>query len=344
MAHSFGWDDNRFMWNKGHFKEVTMVNGKPHGERRNIGDEESYGNDWLADRTIDFIKAAPADQPFASHGQPPDPHQPYRTREPYASMFPEDQVETLSTFAQENVPDFIAVHREEKDFPMQAENRKDWNRDRETTLRRVKSQYMGMVKNIDDCVGKMVAALDEQGVLDNTIVVFTTDHGDLMGEHGMTGKNFLYEPAYRIPFVVRWPEKIPAGHIVDDMVTMIDFAPTILDLAGADHSGAETGVSAAKQLTGTTDESWRNEVFTHPFTERVAYFTPEFEIGFDKQGEPILFDRQNDVDQVNNLYSDPAHAATVTAMTDRMKEHLPSIVHALLIGYLATWALTDSKS
>ena len=205
----------------------------------------------------------------------PDPHQPYRAREPYASQVKPEDVIIPATFAQEDVPDFIARHREEKDFPMLAENRKEWNRDRETTLRTVRSNYCAMIKNIDDAVGKIVQELASHDLLDNTVVMFTTDHGDLMGDHGMTGKNFLYEPAYRIPMVIRWPAAIKAGTTIDDMITTVDVMPTLLDLVGVAPSGHEEGVSAAAQLRNEQPpKPWNNVVFTHPFGyERVACFT-----------------------------------------------------------------------
>ena len=236
-------------------------------------------------------------------------------------MFPEQDVEIPATFAQENVPDFIARHREEKDFPMKAENRKEWNRDRETTLRKVKSNYCAMVKNIDHCVGRMLDALEAQGALDNTVVVFTTDHGDLMGEHGMTGKNFLYEPAYRIPMLLRWPEKLKAGTQVDRMISTVDFMPTLLDLMDIEASGHEDGRSALPLLQGQ-EIAWDDIVFSHPFGyERVTCFTPEHHIGFDFQGEPILFDRKNDPDEVDNLYAQDAMAPVIKDLREKMDEH-----------------------
>lgn len=321
-APEAGFRDVRYMWNKGHFKHVE-IQGEgqdPVAERHQIGDEKSYSTDWLVDRTIDFIDEE-RNGPFAYMIGIPDPHQPYRAREPYLSMFPAEDVVIPSTFAEETVPDWIVPLRETKDFPMKAENRKEWNRDRETTLRELKRNYCAMVKHIDDGVGRIVAKLEEDGILDQTLVIFMTDHGDLMGEHGMTGKNFLYEPAYRIPMILRWPEAIPAGTTSDDMISMVDMMPTILDLVGAPQSDTAKGRSAAAQIRGERID-WDNIVFTHPYGyERVACFTPEWELGFDFQGQPILFDRVNDPEQVANRYEDPECADIIASIRARMTEH-----------------------
>jgi arylsulfatase A-like enzyme len=321
-VNDFGWADNRFMYNHGHFKFIDDSGEEIVSHRKEIGDENTYGSDWLTTKTIDFLKGrAGADKPFAYMVSFPDPHQPYRAREPYRSMFPESAVHNPETFWQEDVPDFIAVHRAEKDFPMQAENRGDWNRDREATLRNVKANYCAMVKHLDDYVGRMLDELESQGILDETLVIFTTDHGDLMGEHGMTGKNFLYEPAYRIPMLLRCTGLLPAGHTVDAMISTVDFMPTLLDLLGAQPSGKEEGRSAAALLRGESQD-WDDVVFTHPFGyERVACFTPDFELGFDYGGEPILFDRRNDPLQVHNLNGSAEHADLVESIRLKMEAH-----------------------
>ncbi len=321
-AGGFGFEDIRFQWNKGHFKHIEgeAEHEEPKGERHRIGDEHSYGTDWLAERCMEFIDVE-SEAPFAYMLSFPDPHQPYKAREPYLSQFPPETVRIPSTFAQEDVPDWIARDRETKDFPVQAENRREWNHDREQTLRDVKRNYCAMVKNMDDAVSRILAKLEQKQLLDKTLVVFTTDHGDLMGEHGMTGKNFLYEPAYRIPMILRLPGVIPAGSRCDDMISMIDMHPTFLDLLGVPQSGTATGVSAAPLIRGESQD-WNNIVFTHPYgNERVACFTPEWELGFDFHGEPVLFDRINDPDQTNNLYGNPEHAELIATLRQRMDSH-----------------------
>ena len=231
----------------------------------------------------------------------PDPHQPYKAREPYRSQFPESEIEIPSTFWQEDIPDWLDRHREADYFPMCEENRGPWSMDREKALREVKANYLAMIKHLDDCVGQLYAGLEQHGILDETVIVFTTDHGDLMGEHGLTQKEYLYEVPYRIPFIIRWPEKITSNETRDQFMTTQETSSLKID---------------------QNDDSNRPYVFTHPFTfDRVACFSPDYLLGYDRDGEAVLFDRLRDPEQIHNLFADPAHQARIKTSTAAMRQH-----------------------
>lgn len=105
------------------------------------------------------------------------------------------------------------------------------------------------------------------------------------------------------------------------MVCTVDFMPTLLELMGCEPSGLEEGKSALAQLRGEAT-LWDQAVYTYPFGfNRVACFTPEFELGFDFGGEPILFDRKNDPHQIHNLFASAEHADTVALMGEKMRQH-----------------------
>ena len=303
------------MWNRSRFKHIDHSGDEIIAERKVIGDETNYSTDWLTDRTSSCRRGASL--PMVSF---PDPHQPYESREPYVSMFPQDEVKIPDSFHQADVPDWIARDRETKDFPM---TETSWCTNREQRLRQLKANYCAMVKHIDDAVGRLLADLEQRGILDETIVIFTTDHGDLMGEHGMSGKNFLYEPAYRVPFVIRHPGIIPAGTNIEAMISTVDVMPTLLDLVGVAASGREEGQSAAAMIRGAqAHPDWPTRVFTHPYGyNRVACFSPEYELGYDYGGEPVLFDRRNDPQQVANLYHDPRDADIISELRSEMEAH-----------------------
>ena len=106
------------------------------------------------------------------------------------------------------------------------------------------------------------------------------------------------------------------------MLSTIDVMPTVLDLVGAPRSETEYGRSGCKQLRGEVDPNWENIIFTHPFgNERVACFTPEWELGFDFHGEPIFHDRLNDQNQSKNLYKDPNYSEIIAQIRQRMDDH-----------------------
>jgi hypothetical protein len=183
------------------------------------------------------------------------------------------------------------------------------------------------VKHIDDCVGKIIQALKDTGVYENTIIVFTTDHGDYMGEHGLYYKNKMYESAYRIPFLIQWPEKIAANQEIKNIVSNVDVFPTIFGLMGLSYNSRIHGNDASNLLTGQAHQ-WTDESFEfHPKQEHVGIFTPKWHLWIGKEGSTelgdkvpncALFDRQNDPWQQNNLYDDPDYSHTRLVLINRL--------------------------
>ncbi|NQU20140.1 MAG: sulfatase-like hydrolase/transferase [Candidatus Nealsonbacteria bacterium] len=313
---SMGFTDCRYMFNRGHWKKIVEApdgTAKVHPYQV-IGDEKTFTTDWLADKTIDFI-GRNRDKPFCWMVSIPDPHGPFTVREPYDTMYKPDDMPVPSTVNQVGLPwqpaADAAAKRKKAGQPV----------GREARCRQAKAKYCGLVKCIDDNVGRILGCLKEQGILDETIVVFTTDHGEYMGEHGLYGKNQLYETAYHLPFLVRWPEKIAAGTRIDRIVSTVDVQPTLAGLMGVAPSGREQGHDASPMLCGRktewTDASWLH----HSSLERAGVFTPEYELALIRGGGHILFDRVNDPEQTRNLYSDPAKKAVADELTARVIAH-----------------------
>ena len=103
--------------------------------------------------------------------------------------------------------------------------------------------YLATIKSVDDNIGRVLAYLKENNLEENTIVIYASDQGFFLGEHGFFDKRFMYEEALRMPFVIRYPEKIKPGTIVNDIITNIDFAPTLLEMAGVSVPEAIQGNS-----------------------------------------------------------------------------------------------------
>ncbi len=317
---SMGFEDCEFMFNRGHWKKIEdrMKNCSPFVEPYHVmGDEETYTTDYLASKTIEVIERGD-ERPFCTLVSVPDPHDPFTVREPYASMFSPEDMELPSTFCEEHIPGWLANVRERQPYAMA-------NEDRVERLKKSKAGYLGEVKCIDDNVGRLLAFLDEKGVLDNTLVVYTTDHGEYMGEHGLYSKNLLYETAYRIPLLMRLPGTIPAGTVVDRITDTVDFQKTLLGLLGIQPSGREQGKDASAFARGE-ETDWTDESFIHHCSHNHAgIFTPEFELAYSKGSGAMLFDRKNDPEQVNNLFDNPEYSETVKNLTERIKDHNTSV-------------------
>lgn len=316
---SMGFVDSRFMFNRGHWKGMKdRPSGHPKVSGPILGDEESFTTDWLANKAIDFIKKDRSG-PFFYMVSFPDPHQPFSVRPPYDTMFSPDDMVLPKTLRQ-NSSDKPGWARKEDLIHGKTEGEK------EQWLRKTKAHYLGQVKCIDDNVGRILDALRDTGQLDNTIVVFTTDHGEFMGEHGLMYKSRAYETAFRLPMLIRWPAAIPKGLVVDNVMSTVDFMPTVLSLMGYAGSGREQGRDGSDLLKGGKSK-WVDEAFIHMKADRsyLGIWTPRWELAYAKGSDAVLFDRLNDPDQEHNLFNDSKYRSVVKDLTGRIIQHCEEV-------------------
>jgi uncharacterized sulfatase len=315
---SMGFEDCRYMFNRGHWKELTE---KPDGDPIDptgyaaMGDEKSFTTDYLATKTIAFV-GRPRRKPFFYVVSWPDPHPPFTVRPPYMDMYKPEDMPLPHTYSQG-----AAVAGEDEappKAPKKAAAKQGTAPDRLNTQ---KAHYAGLVKCIDDNVGRIVEALKQKGLYDRTVIVFTTDHGEYLGEHNLMGKNQWYRTAYQLPFLVRWPKKIRAGTVVDRFVTNVDVQQTVCGLVGVRPSGREQGRDASPLLCGEKRE-WEDVAWIHHSSlQGAGLFTPKYELVLKSDGQHMLFDREMDPEQTRNLAGDPACRETVRAMARRLLEH-----------------------
>jgi len=338
---AMGFDDVQWMYNRGHWKRIVeRPEGWPdnHGNAR-FGNEDhraeapdgrpdvdyavdvpgEFFTDWITDKAIEFVERD-WERPFFYFLSIPDPHSPFTVSEPYASMYDPADMPVPSTLYEEELPDWAERAREGA-LKRDGVERFDDPR-REELLRERLAHYFGMVKCIDDNIGRLLEALEQAGELDNTLIVFTSDHGNYLGEHGLYFKNQLYETAHRVAFLMRYPPAIPAGTVVDECVSSVDVQRTVCTLAGVEPSGREQGLDFSALARGEGDPEWPNESYIHHSSlERAGIFTPEWEFALIKDAEGILFDRRSDPEQTTDLFEDPAHAEVRKALTDKVTAH-----------------------
>lgn len=123
--------------------------------------------------------------------------------------------------------------------------------------------YLRCIKSIDDSVGELLAYLEKEGLLENTLIVYTSDQGFWMGEHGWFDKRFMYEESFRTPLLIRYPEKIKAGSRCEALVQNVDFAPTLLNVAGVEVPEVMEGHSLMPLFDGKTPADWRKSIYYH---------------------------------------------------------------------------------
>jgi arylsulfatase A-like enzyme len=200
--------------------------------------------------------------------------------------------------------------------------------------------YLACIESVDDSVGKLLDYLDESGLAKNTIVVYTSDQGFYMGEHGWFDKRFMYEESLRTPLVMRWPGVAKPGGVETRIVSNVDFAPTFLEAAGADMPDDIQGASFAPLLRGATPGGaapgdWRQSFYYHYYegVDRVhAVYKHEGVttgraklINFYPVGEWELYDLEKDPHEMMNVYGRPEYAKTqaeLHAELERLREEL----------------------
>lgn len=182
--------------------------------------------------------------------------------------------------------------------------------------------YLACVKAVDESVGRLLDYLDKEGLADNTLVMFSSDQGFYLGEHGWFDKRWIFEPSLRSPLLVRWPGVTRPGSVNNNIVSLLDFAETYLDVAGVKIPGDMQGRSLVPLCKGETPADWRKSLYYHYYefptphhvrphygviTERfklVHYYKPDVD-------DWELLDRQKDPLETKSFYHDPAYASTV---------------------------------
>ena len=215
--------------------------------------------------------------------------------------------------------------------------------------------YLGCVKAVDEAVGRLLQYLDDEGLAKNTVVVFSSDQGFYLGEHGWFDKRFMYEESLRMPLVVRYPKEIPAGSVNSDIVLNLDFGETFLDFAGVPVPADMQGRSLRPLLQGRTPSDWRTSMYYHYYeypavhsvkrhygvrTERYKLIHYQGRVADDdgtrtpavKKGRAVdqweLFDLDTDPDERVNLCGQSNRRGTI----DELKARLESLRRELKAG------------
>lgn len=192
---------------------------------------------------------------------------------------------------------------------------------------RYMQDYLACVQSVDDSVGRILDWLDAQGLRENTLVIYTSDQGFFLGDHGMYDKRFMYEPSARMPFLARWPGHIQAGSTSAALAINADFAPTFLELAGAPIPGDMQGRSLAPLFAGGRPEGWRSEIYYRYYHDPGHHNTRAHYgvrtdthklIHFWKKDQWELYDLKADPDEMRNLYGEPSAQEIVRDLKKRL--------------------------
>jgi len=257
------------------------------------------GNEMEIDRHFDWAYDAKIRKDERGDVQLPPPDR-YGTPE-YSRMTPSQKKRWDAHFGPENqkfLSDFKSGQLSQKDIVR-------WK------YRRYMRNYLSTVKAVDESVGQMLKYLDDNGLADNTVVIYSSDQGFYLGEHGWYDKRWMFEESFRMPFLIRWPGVLKPGAKPRELIQNIDYAPTFLDIADLDTPNDIHGRSLMPLLNGRTD-NWRNSLYyayyelgEHAVPQHFGVRTDRHKlIYFPQTDEWNLFDLERDPDEMKSVYAD----------------------------------------
>jgi len=195
---------------------------------------------------------------------------------------------------------------------------------------RYMQDYLACISSVDDNVGRVLDYLDESGLAENTIVVYTSDQGFYLGEHGWFDKRFIYDESFKTPLLVRWPGKVQPGSVSTEMVQNLDFAQTMLHAANINAPEDMQGESLIPLLTGDTSSWTRDAVYYHYYEYPAVHMvkrhygivTEEFKLAhfYYDVNEWELYDRKKDPNEMNNVYDSPSYQEVVKTLKSQLWE------------------------
>jgi arylsulfatase A-like enzyme len=251
------------------------------------------------------------------------PHAPYVCPEPYASMYDPRSIEPWQSFEYDQSSKPVCQRRM---VPMEpgAPQRIPW-----ADWAEMIAKYWGRTTLIDEQIGRVVSILDELGESENTVVMFTADHGDTLGVHnGLADKGpFAYEDTYHTPLIVHDPTEVDRPAAVDRLTSILDIAPTILDYAGIEPEGSFRGRSLRPLLSGEGPSSWREYLVTEWHGHQFLYSQrmlrhEDWKYVFNPSDFDELYDLAADPHEMTNLAARPEYSDVIAKLQEMLMEHL----------------------
>jgi arylsulfatase len=300
--------------------------------------EEFHMTHWAAERTIDFINKHDGEKPFFCKMSVFDPHDPY-----------DDYPDTCADLVKsEDIPDPLCKRSNNEPVDIDRE-RKDgcgggpYYDSSIDEIRKLRHGYHVSIAFLDREVGKVLDALERRKLTENTVVIFTSDHGDMLGDHDLLTKGaFFYDACTKVPLLIRWPEKIAPGQRIEDLAQNLDLAATILAIAGMESDEIKSLMPEAYDLLNEKDHrtaafcAYRNTGICRISADK--YFSPEINATMvrdehykyncwhnnmtDKSPGEELYDMQNDPQEINNLCNDSEYTEIKIKLKKQLDEFL----------------------
>ena len=281
---------------------------------------EAYVDNWVGDRAVEVIGSHPKDKPLFMFVGFPNPHNPFEPPEPFASMYDPDEMPLPGNFEEDlsgKPPQHLGYKRKGRTY--------DYEKLDASRLRRVIAYYYASISLVDAQVGKVIQALRERELLEDTLVLFVADHGEFLGHHGMLLKSIdaypmLYDDLIHVPLIIRMPGGNP-GTVVEELVELIDVCPTVLEWTGLKTPPEVQGESLLPACSGGSVPS-RDYVFAESGAVKALRGERYKLVYYPGQPYGELYDLRNDPLEVENLYGSAEHEKIRVGMLQAMLDRL----------------------
>lgn len=328
-AGLYGLEDDYAEWlereSDGQFDELS------HGVGRNSWDarpwhlpEHYHPTNWTTDRAIEFFETRDPTRPFFQYVSYVRPHQPYDPPQPYWDVYADREIPEppIGDWAEEvygdRIPDYPALNAWLADLP-------------DDVVRRARIGYYGSITHVDHQINRLLRALERTEDGENTLVIFCSDHGDLLGDHHLWRKVHAYEGSARVPLVIRFSPDMEyeTGREIDRPVGLEDVMPTILEATGVATPDAVDGRSLLELLADYDCDDWRSYYHgehgpTYDRRNGTQFLVDETTkyVWNPVTGTELLFDLESDPRETRNLADDAAHREELERWRGRLVDHL----------------------
>ena len=344
-----GFDDWAVLPGQGLYHNPEFIFPGPEGgARRTV---PGYVTDITTDMCLDWLGNRDGDRPFCLMCHHKAPHRPWESDENHAHLYLNETIPEPETLYDDYANRAsaaglarmrVGVHMNEMDMKCGINRDLSEHELRKWAYQRYIKDYLRVIASIDDNVGRLLDYLDREGLAENTLVMYTSDQGFFLGDHGWYDKRFMYEESLRMPFIVRYPKEIPAGSTSDDIALNVDFAQTFLDYANVEAPEAMQGRSLRAPWRGETPPDWRRAMYyrywmhadgSHNVCAHYGVRTHRHKLIYyyaDDCGQPgarndprppewELFDLEKDPCEMNNVYAHPDYQDVVTDLTAQLR-------------------------
>lgn len=340
-----------------YFNPILRVDGDgewPNNVKRFAGYDSKHSSDVITDLSLEWLKNRDSDKPFFLMHHFKAPHDNFENAERYDWLYEDMEIPEPTSLRHQ--PDFGSAAtatagtsvskrntRRNMGHHMFVDQDLDGAEYTSVSYQRYMKKYLRTIKGLDDNVGRLLAHLEETGELDNTIIIYTSDQGFMLGEHDYIDKRWMYEESLRVPFIVRYPGYVPEGSVSNAMINNVDFTPTLLAMAGVKAPAFMQGDSFLPMLKGEDEPAdWKTATYYrywmhmthHDNPAHYGIRTKDYKLIFyyglplDAAGaletptEPAweLYDLRTDPRELRNVYNNPRYADVVLRLKNELLE------------------------